>query len=100
MAQVACEYSDYVVVTSDNPRTEDPMQIINDILVGITLPKSQYTVIENREKAIYHAIEQAKPDDIVVLAGKGHEKYQILKDGKIDFDEEAIAIKIMEQLQK
>ena len=100
MAKVACEYSDYVVVTSDNPRTEDPMQIINDILVGITLPKSNYTVIENREMAIHHAIEQAKPDDIVVLAGKGHEKYQILKDGKIDFDEEAIAIRIMEQLQK
>lgn len=100
MGEIASKYSDYAIVTSDNPRTEPPMQIIEDILKGITLPKQKYAVIENRERAIAHAIEIVKDGDVVVLAGKGHEKYQILNDGKIDFDEQAIALKIMGEMQK
>ena len=100
MAEAACKYSDYVIVTSDNPRTEDPTAIIDDIVVGITLDKNNYTVIENRREAIRCAIEMAADGDFIVLAGKGHEKYQILGKQKFDFDEEKIALDIMEELNK
>ena len=100
MARAACKYSDYVIVTSDNPRTEDPSAIIDDILKGITLDKNKYKVIENRRDAIRYAIEIAKDGDVVVLAGKGHEKYQILGKEKKDFDEEKIAVAFMEELNK
>ncbi len=100
MAKASCKYSDYVIVTSDNPRTEDPDAIIDDILKGITLDKNKYTVIPNRREAIRYAIDIAKSGDVVVLAGKGHEKYQILGKQKVDFDEEKIAVQFMEELNK
>ncbi len=100
MAKVACKYSDFVIVTSDNPRTEAPDAIIDDILEGITLDKNCYTVIENRREAIRFAIENAREGDFIVLAGKGHEKYQILGKDRVDFDEEKIALDIMEELNK
>ncbi|NPV00493.1 MAG: UDP-N-acetylmuramoyl-L-alanyl-D-glutamate--2,6-diaminopimelate ligase [Brevinematales bacterium] len=78
MGQAASDYSDLVIVTSDNPRTEDPDAIIEDILPGVT---RAHEVIPGRREAIRHAIDIARPKDIIVLAGKGHEDYQIL--GKI-----------------
>ncbi len=90
MGKAAAQYADYVIVTSDNPRSEDPSSIIEDILEGIVDTKTSYKVIENRVEAINFAIKNAKSNDIIILAGKGHETYQILKDGKIHLDEREI----------
>ena len=100
MGNTAARLSDYVIVTSDNPRTENPADIINEILPGVKKCRTPFTVIENRREAIKYAIDMARPGDTVVLAGKGHEKYQILNTGKIDFDEEKIALDIMKELDK
>ncbi len=92
MGKIAAELSDYCIVTSDNPRSENPSAIIQDILEGMKGVKTPYTVVENRKEAIAYAIEHAKKDDIILLAGKGHETYQILPTGTIHFDErEAVA---------
>ena len=90
MGEVAAKYSDFVIVTSDNPRSEDPAAIIQDILPGVEQNTAHYTVIENRLQAIEYALANAQKDDIILLAGKGHEKYQILSTGTIEFDEEKI----------
>ncbi|MBQ8606241.1 MAG: UDP-N-acetylmuramoyl-L-alanyl-D-glutamate--2,6-diaminopimelate ligase [Clostridia bacterium] len=100
MGSIAAKYSDYVIVTSDNPRTEQPMSIIEDILPGVQSVKTPYTVIENRQEAIKFAIENAKENDVIVLAGKGHEDYQVIGTQKIPFDEHAIAKKYMEDMEK
>ena len=92
MGRVASELSDFVIVTSDNPRTEEPGAIIADILEGMKDTTTPYTVIENRREAIAWAIRNAQPDDVIILAGKGHETYQILGREKVHFDErEAVA---------
>lgn len=92
MGKIAAELSDFCVVTSDNPRSENPRAIIEDILVGMEGINTPYEVIENRKEAIAYAINNAKKDDIILLAGKGHETYQILPTGTIHFDErEAVA---------
>lgn len=92
MAAVVEQLADVVFVTSDNPRTEKPEAIINDIMVGFRDPSSQRVTVEpDRRKAIELAIESARPDDIVVLAGKGHETYQIIGDKKFDFSDKDIA---------
>jgi UDP-N-acetylmuramoyl-L-alanyl-D-glutamate--2,6-diaminopimelate ligase len=93
MGAVACELSDHVIVTSDNPRTEYPRAIIDDILSGITGYKGKYDVEEDREKAIAHAVASAGEGDLVVLAGKGHEDYQIVGKTKTHFDDLEIARK-------
>lgn len=90
MGSIAARLSDFVIVTSDNPRTEDPNLIIKDILEGMKNTKTPYAVIENRIEAIKYAVTNAKTDDIIVLAGKGHETYQILKTGKIHLDEREV----------
>ncbi len=90
MGSIAAKMSDFVIVTSDNPRTEDPGKIIDDILEGIKTSKTPHIVIENRVEAIKYAIENARRDDIIVLAGKGHETYQILSTGKIHLDEREV----------
>lgn len=100
MGEIAAKMSDMLIVTSDNPRTEDPMSIIEDILPGVKKHRTPFTVIENRKQAIKYAIEQARPDDVILLAGKGHEKYQIIGTQKTDFDEEEIALSFMEELEK
>lgn len=97
MGEIAARLSDYVVVTSDNPRSEDPMAIIDDILVGIKGIKTPYKVVENRAEAIEFAIKNARKDDIILFAGKGHETYQVLADGTIHFDEREIIAKALEQ---
>ncbi len=90
MGSVAAKLSDFVIVTSDNPRSEEPLSIINDILEGMKNSRTPYVVIENRIDAIKFAIQKAQKDDIIVLAGKGHENYQILKTGKIHLDEREV----------
>lgn len=87
MGEIAGEYSDYVVITSDNPRNEDPLKIINQIEAGVKKSHCSYAKLENRREAIDFALERAKPGDIVLIAGKGHENYQIIKDQVIEFDD-------------
>jgi UDP-N-acetylmuramoyl-L-alanyl-D-glutamate--2,6-diaminopimelate ligase len=99
MAEVACEHSDKVILTSDNPRTEDPAQIIRDMEAGIsTAAKRKYVTIEDRRAAIKTAISFAKPEDIVLIAGKGHEKYQDIKGVKHHFDDKEVVKEMFEVL--
>lgn len=91
MAAAAAKYADRLIVTSDNPRNEDPEQIIKEILTGLTDSSVPYDVVVDRREAIYHALKIAEKGDIIVLAGKGHEDYQILAGMKhIHFDEREI----------
>ncbi|MDR1391797.1 MAG: UDP-N-acetylmuramoyl-L-alanyl-D-glutamate--2,6-diaminopimelate ligase [Clostridiales bacterium] len=92
MGEIAARYSDFCVITSDNPRKEDPRAIIEDILPGIKKMECKYVVIENRREAIFYATSIAKKDDIIILAGKGHETYQILSDKTVEFDERKIVL--------
>ncbi len=98
MGSIAAKLADNVIVTSDNPRTEDPTEIINDILVGMVDTKTPYTVIENRVEAIKYAVANAQKDDIIVLAGKGHETYQILNTGTIHLDEREVVKEALAEL--
>ncbi|MGB6546288.1 MAG: cyanophycin synthetase, partial [Candidatus Acidiferrales bacterium] len=91
MGEAAGHASDFVVLTSDNPRTEDPLLIINDALVGLQRTKAEYRVEPDRERAIGLVLEQARAGDIVLIAGKGHENYQILGDRTIEFDDREVA---------
>jgi UDP-N-acetylmuramoyl-L-alanyl-D-glutamate--2,6-diaminopimelate ligase len=101
MAQSAAKYADMLVVTSDNPRNEDPEDIIRDILVGLVGSSVPYDVVTDRREAIYHALKIAEKGDIIVLAGKGHEDYQILAGGEhIHFDEREIVAEGMALLEK
>ncbi len=98
MGSIAARYADFVIVTSDNPRSEEPSSIIDDILVGMDGTVTPYKVIENRIDAIKYAISTASADDIIVLAGKGHETYQILKDETIHLDEREVVAEALAQL--
>lgn len=96
MAKVADEKSNVVIVTSDNPRTEDPLQIINEILVGFQHQDSNRLHVEpDRAKAIAQAIEMAQPDDVILIAGKGHEDYQIIGKEKFYFSDYETARKLL-----
>ncbi len=97
MGEIATRLADFVIITSDNPRSEDPMSIINDIVSGIKDGRKKYKIIENREEAVKFAIATAGKNDIIVLAGKGHETYQILSTGKIHLDEREIIRECLEQ---
>ena len=88
MGRVANELADLSIVTSDNPRSEDPQSIIDQITKGFL--KANYKVVVNRKEAIEQALDMAQTDDIVLIAGKGHETYQICGDQKIDFNERKI----------
>lgn len=96
MGEIASRLSNIAVITSDNPRTEEPEAIIQDILRGIE--GDNYIVIENRREAIKKAMEIAEKDDIIVIAGKGHEDYQELKDRVIHFDEREVIADIIKEL--
>ncbi len=91
MGSAAAELSDFVVVTSDNPRSEDPLAIIGDALAGVRMHSTPHLVEPDRAAAIRKALEQARAGDIVILAGKGHETYQVLKDRTIPFDDRETA---------
>ena len=98
MGRVAGEYSDKVVVTSDNPRTENPMAIITEIESGLQEAGSDYSVVPDRKEAIFYAIAEARPKDVVIIAGKGHETYQLVGDDKFHFDDREIASEGIEAL--
>ena len=98
MGNIAVRYADNVIITSDNPRTEDPKQIIKDILVGTESSVTPVKVIENRIEAIKYAIATAQKNDIIVLAGKGHETYQILADKTIHLDEREVVAEALNEL--
>jgi UDP-N-acetylmuramoyl-L-alanyl-D-glutamate--2,6-diaminopimelate ligase len=91
MGQAAAEASDFVVLTSDNPRSEDPLAIMNDALVGIRRVDVPHAIEPDRATAIARALQEAREGDIVILAGKGHETYQVLKDRTIPFDDREVA---------
>jgi UDP-N-acetylmuramoyl-L-alanyl-D-glutamate--2,6-diaminopimelate ligase len=101
MAQVACDLSDKVIFTSDNPRSEDPNQIIKDMELGLSsAAKRKYVNIVDRYEAIKAAVNFSKPGDIILIAGKGHEKYQDIKGVKHDFDDKAILQNIFNSFAK
>lgn len=90
MGEAAAKYSDYVIVTSDNPRSEHPDSIIEDIKPGVMKMKTPFMCITDRTKAIHYALDNAQSGDLILLAGKGHETYQILSDKTIHFDEREV----------
>jgi UDP-N-acetylmuramoyl-L-alanyl-D-glutamate--2,6-diaminopimelate ligase len=101
MGAAACEYSDKVIFTSDNPRSEDPEQIIRDIEAGLnTAARRKYISITDRKEAIRTAINLAGTEDILLVAGKGHEKYQEIKGVKNPFDDKQILMELFELLEK
>jgi UDP-N-acetylmuramoyl-L-alanyl-D-glutamate--2,6-diaminopimelate ligase len=97
MGEAAGRGADLVVLTSDNPRSEDPRLIINDVLVGLQRARANYIVEPDRERAFGIAFDAARPGDIVLLAGKGHERYQILGEQKLPWNEAEIARRILGQ---
>jgi UDP-N-acetylmuramoyl-L-alanyl-D-glutamate--2,6-diaminopimelate ligase len=101
MGEVACEHSDKVIFTSDNPRSEDPLQILADMEEGLTVSaRRKYIAIADRKQAIKTAISMAQPDDIVLVAGKGHEKYQEINGVKHHFDDKEVVQEMFELLGK
>lgn len=99
MGEAASRLADFVIVTSDNPRSEDPDSIVQQIIPGVEKHSTPYVSITNRRDAMRYAVEHAQPKDIIVLAGKGHEDYQILSTGKIHFDEREVLAEIFEELK-
>jgi UDP-N-acetylmuramoyl-L-alanyl-D-glutamate--2,6-diaminopimelate ligase len=101
MGEVACEHSDKVIFTSDNPRSEDPVQILNDIESGLgTAAKRKAVSIPDRKQAIKTALQMAQPEDIVLIAGKGHEKYQEINGVKHHFDDKEVLEELFQLLDK
>jgi UDP-N-acetylmuramoyl-L-alanyl-D-glutamate--2,6-diaminopimelate ligase len=98
MGQAAGELSDFVVLTSDNPRSEDPLMIMNDALVGLRRTDVEHRIEPDRAVAIRIALNEAEAGDVVLIAGKGHETYQVLRDRTIDFDDRAVAKKALKEL--
>ncbi len=95
MGEAAGRGSDFVILTSDNPRSEDPLAIINDAMVGLQRAGTKYMTEPDRKAAIALAVREANPGDIVLIAGKGHEKVQITRDGPIPFDDVEVAQKVL-----
>lgn len=98
MGEIAGRLADYSILTSDNPRTEDPFDILRAVESGIRRTKGKYTVIENRREAIRHALETAREGDIVVLAGKGHETYQEINGIRHPFDEKVVVQQLLDEI--
>jgi UDP-N-acetylmuramoyl-L-alanyl-D-glutamate--2,6-diaminopimelate ligase len=97
MGAAAGRLSDVVVLSSDNPRSEDPLKIINDAVVGLQRTSAKVLVEPDRERALELALEQARPGDMVLLAGKGHETTQVLRDRTIEFDDREVARRILRE---
>ncbi|QCT02235.1 UDP-N-acetylmuramyl-tripeptide synthetase [Paenibacillus algicola] len=94
MGRIAAQWSDQIIITSDNPRSENPAQILQDIEAGLKaegIPQERYELIEDRRDAIKKAIEMASPGDVVLIAGKGHETYQLIRNQVLDFDDRIVA---------
>lgn len=99
MGAIAARLADYTIITSDNPRSEEPQSIVQDIEAGLKPalgPGHFYEIIVDRTEAIRRAVMLAQPDDVILIAGKGHETYQIFKDRTIDFDDRAVARSLIE----
>ena len=99
MGQIASNLADFVIVTSDNSRSEESSEIISEIMLGIN-KESRYTVIVNRKEAIEYAINNAESGDIILLAGKGHEAYEIDRNGKHPFSEKEIVREAYEKKKR
>lgn len=91
MGEVAGRFSDLTILTNDNPRDEDPLKIISDIVVGLQKSNGKYLIEQDRENAIGRAFDEARAGDLVLLAGKGHESYQVLADKTLDWDDRRVA---------
>ena len=101
MAAAACEHSDRVIFTSDNPRSEDPLEILKDMEAGVNVvARKKYITIADRREAIKTAVSLAVKEDIVLVAGKGHEKYQEIKGTRYEFDDKKILNELFELLEK
>jgi UDP-N-acetylmuramoyl-L-alanyl-D-glutamate--2,6-diaminopimelate ligase len=101
MADVACEHSDRVILTSDNPRSEDPEQIIRDMQEGVSAAaRRKVLAITDRKEAIKTAVSLSRPEDIILVAGKGHEKYQDIQGVKYPFDDKQILMELFDLLEK
>ena len=100
MGEISSEYADLTIITSDNPRHEEPMAIIQDILTGVKKKNGKYVMIADRKEAIRYAILNAEDGDVIVLAGKGHEDYQIIGDTKYPMDERVIIREILEEMSE
>ncbi len=99
--RISSEISDYTIITSDNPRTEDPEFITGEIAEGIdNRAADRYEIVQDRREAIERAVEMAEDHDIVVIAGKGHETYQIFRDRTIHFDDVEEAVNAIKKLVK
>jgi UDP-N-acetylmuramoyl-L-alanyl-D-glutamate--2,6-diaminopimelate ligase len=101
MGEAACEYSDRVIFTSDNPRSEDPNEILKDMEEGLgSAARRKFISIADRREAIKTAISLAQKEDIILVAGKGHEKYQEIKGVKYDFDDRQVLNELIQQLER
>ena len=101
MAAVACEYSDQVIFTSDNPRNEDPLEILQEMELGVNVvARKKYITIADRKEAIKTAVKLAVKEDIILVAGKGHEKYQEIKELRYDFDDKKMLWEMFELMEK
>jgi UDP-N-acetylmuramoyl-L-alanyl-D-glutamate--2,6-diaminopimelate ligase len=101
MAEAACEYSTKAIFTSDNPRSEDPLEILKDMETGLSsAAKRKYISIADRREAIKTAVSLSRPEDIILVAGKGHEKYQDIKGVKHPFDDKQVLLEMFELLGK
>jgi UDP-N-acetylmuramoyl-L-alanyl-D-glutamate--2,6-diaminopimelate ligase len=101
MAEIACKYSDKVILTSDNPRSEDPQKIIDDMMEGVDAASFRKTLsIVSRGQAIKTAVSLSESEDIILIAGKGHEKYQLINGERHDFDDLAIVKELLTKLEK
>ena len=98
MGEVSGKLADFTIITSDNPRFEDPEAIIEDIKTGISKTDGKYISITDRKEAIRYAIEHGEPGDIIVLAGKGHEDYQEIKGVKHPMDERVLIAEVLKEL--
>jgi UDP-N-acetylmuramoyl-L-alanyl-D-glutamate--2,6-diaminopimelate ligase len=97
MGEVAGRLSDLTILSSDNPKSEDPLKIISDIVVGLQKTHGKYMIEPDREKAIGLAMDEARAGDILLLAGKGHENYQILADRTLEFDDREVARRVLRE---
>ena len=100
MGETSGNLSDFTIITSDNPRFEEPQDIVNDIITGIEKTEGEYVAIIDRKEAIRYAIENGRVGDVIILAGKGHETYQEIKGVKYDMDDRVLIAEVLEELKR
>ncbi len=98
MGAAAGKYSDLAIITSDNPRTEDPMKIIAEVEAAVKETGTPYLTIPDRREAIHRAVSKAEKGDVIIIAGKGHETYQIIGSDKFHFDDREVAKEALQAL--